>query len=111
MYTTRLPILNEASKPLRKNPDDPWAVNWRGELKLDEGNTTEGLADIRRVHGNEGPRPSASAPSRAIQFALKNDFPAAADFWSEGVEIATSQKTAETIRQLAAEGSSRHTNP
>ena len=89
---------------LRKNPDDPWAVNWRGELKLDEGNTTEGLADIRRVHGNEGPRPSASALSRAIQFALKNDFPAAADFWSEGVEIATSQKTAETIRQLAAEG-------
>ena len=35
---------------------------------------------------------------------MKNDFPAAADFWSEGVEIATSQKTAETIRQLAAEG-------
>ena len=34
---------------LRKNPDDPWAVNWRGELKLDEGNTTEGLADIRRA--------------------------------------------------------------
>ena len=75
-----------------------------GEVNsLDEGNTTEGLADIRRVHGNEGPRPSA-ALSRAIQFALKNDFPAAADFWSEGVEIATSQKTAETIRQLAAEG-------
>ena len=42
--------------------------------------------------------------SRAIQFALKNDFLAAADFWTEGVEIAPSQQMAATTRQLAAEG-------
>ncbi len=89
---------------LQESPNDPWAVNWRGELRLDEGNTTEGLKDIRRIHGSEGPRPSASTLSQAIQFALKNDFSAAADFWPEGVEIAPSQQTAETIRQLAAEG-------
>ena len=45
---------------LKKNPNDPWAVSWRGELRLDQGNTTEGLVDIRSIHGNKGPRPSAS---------------------------------------------------
>ena len=89
---------------LQENSNNPWAVNWRGELRLDEGNTTEGLEDIRRIHGSEGPRPSASALSQAIQFALKNDFSAAADFWPEGVKIAPSQQTVQTIRQLAAEG-------
>ena len=89
---------------LKKNPNDPWAVTWRGELRLDKGNTTEGLVDIRSIHGSKGPRPSASTLSQAIEFALKNDFSAAADFWPEGVAIAPSQQTAETIRQLAAEG-------
>ena len=89
---------------LRENPNDPWAISWRGELELDEGDTTEGLQDIRRIHGSKGPRPSASTLSRAIQFALKNDFLAAADFWTEGVEIAPSQQMAATTRQLAAEG-------
>ena len=89
---------------LRENPNDPWAVSWRGELELDKGDTTEGLQDIRRIHGSKGPRPSASTVSRAIQFALKNDFLAAADFWKEGVEIAPSQQMAATTRQLAAEG-------
>ena len=89
---------------LKENPNDPWAVSWRGELELDEGDTSEGLLDIRRIHGSKGPRPSASTVSRAIQFALKNDFLAAADFWTEGVEIAPSQQMAATIRQLAAEG-------
>ncbi len=89
---------------LKENPNDPWAVSWRGELELDKGDTTEGLLDIQRIHGSKGPRPSSSTLSRAIQFALKNDFLAAADFWTEGVEIAPSQQMAATTRQLAAEG-------
>ena len=89
---------------LQENPNDPWAVTWRGELRLDEGDTTKGLIDIRRIHGSEGPRPSGSTLSRAIQFALKNDFLSAATFWTEGVEIAPSQQMAATTRQLATEG-------
>jgi outer membrane protein assembly factor BamB len=89
---------------LKQDSMDLWALHWRGELNLSKGNTSEGLNDIRRVHGPAGPKPSASTVSQAIEFALKNDFAGAAASWSEGAKLAPSQHMAASIRRLAVDG-------
>lgn len=90
---------------LQTKPDDPWAIGWRGHLRLAAGETTAGLNDLRSVFGPAGTQPAPAVVARAIRFALDHDFPAAADCWQEGVRLADSARLAAAIHQAAAAGS------
>ena len=96
---------------LRTEPDDPWAIGWRGHLRLAAGKTTAGLNDLRSVFGPAGTQPAPAVVARAIRFALDHDFPAAADCWPEGVRLADSARLVAAIHHAAAAGSFAANDP
>ena len=104
VYHQTAPLKQAVETAMAADPNDPWAIGWRGELRLAAGETLAGLEDIRQAFGPAGPRPAPSIVSRGIRFALQNDFAAAASFWQEGVAGAESPALAAAIRQLAVAG-------
>ena len=104
VYHQTAPLKQAIETAMANDTDDPWAIGWRGELRLAAGDTVIGLNDIRRMFGPAGQRPAPSILSRGIRFALRNDFAAAAAYWQEGMALAETPPQAATIRQLASAG-------
>lgn len=104
VYHQMAPLKKAVETAMADNTDDPWAIGWRGELRLAAGKTLVGLEDIRHVFGPAGQRPTPSIVSRGIRFALQHDFSAAASCWQEGMALAESPSHATAIRHLAAAG-------
>jgi outer membrane protein assembly factor BamB len=104
VFHQNAPLERAIETAMADNPNDPWAVGWRGELRLANGETLAGLEDIRNVFGAAGPQPAPALVSRGIRFALQNDFSVAASFWQEGMTGETSPTLAAAIRQLAVAG-------
>jgi len=67
----------------REAPGDPWAACWRGQMALDEGRVTEGLAALRAAAALPVPAVATGDLVDALTFALRRDFAAAAPTWRE----------------------------
>ncbi|MDZ4819897.1 MAG: PQQ-binding-like beta-propeller repeat protein, partial [Planctomycetota bacterium] len=46
------PLRAQVQLTLAKNPNDPEALAWRGEIALDEGNLSQAIADLRTAYSN-----------------------------------------------------------
>jgi outer membrane protein assembly factor BamB len=104
VFHQTVPLKRAVETAIAANSEDPWAVGWRGELRLAAGETATGLNDIRQAHGADGLRPAPAVVSRAIRFALRHDFAAASSRWQEGAATAESPEDAADILRQAIAG-------
>jgi len=104
VFHQTVPLERAIETATAANPGDPWAIGWRGELRLAAGETAAGLDDIRRAYGAAGLRPAPAIVSRAIRSALRHDFAAASASWQEGAAAAESTAAAGDILRQAAAG-------
>lgn len=104
IFHQTVPLERAVETAARENPADPWAIAWRGELRLAAGKTEAGLEDIQRAHGPDGLQPAPAIVSRAVRHALVHDFPAAAPWWREGAAAADSPAAKGDILRQAIAG-------
>jgi len=104
VFHQTVPLEQAIETATADDPNDPWAIGWRGELRLAAGQTAAGLDDIRRAYGAAGLRPAPAIVSRAIRYAIKHDFDAASSCWQEGATAANSPEVAGDILRQAVAG-------
>jgi len=89
---------------LRQQPQDAWALLWRGQLDLDRGATARGIAAIREAHAIQPGRVPANVVAAALLFGLQRDFPAAAPLWREAVAMSGSSPAAVVVLRASVDG-------
>ena len=87
LYPQAVAARDDVARRLAANPDDIEGLTLRGELRLDEGKTTEAAADFRRAYALDEKSPVTNSLGRghtrellrdALQVALQDDFAAIA---------------------------------
>jgi outer membrane protein assembly factor BamB len=89
---------------LRGDPQDAWAMLWRGQLGLDRGDITGGIADVRAAHALQPARVPAGVVAAALLFALKTDFAQASPLWREAVRLSGSPAAATVALRASIDG-------
>jgi hypothetical protein len=77
------PLEERIETALRRQPNDPWGLLWRGQLDLDRGKIVDGLRAIQRARVADPERIPVEMVADAILFGLRRDFVAAAPVWRE----------------------------
>ena len=72
-----------------RDPESPWAWQWRGHLELEAGRVAEGLALLGKAARAAGPRMPPETLPDAIVFGMQRDFAAAAPAWREAFRMAS----------------------
>jgi hypothetical protein len=98
------PLEDRIETALRKDPRDPWALLWRGQVDLDRGRVAEGIAMVREAHAVEPRRITREVVADAIAFALRRNFPAAAPLWREAVEAGDSPDATRAMLRIVIDG-------
>lgn len=89
---------------LKADPQDAWALLWRGQLELDRGAIASGIARVREAHALQPARVPSSVVATALLFALQKDFPQAASIWREAVALSGSPATAIVALRATVDG-------
>jgi len=89
---------------LETNPQDAWALLWRGQLDLDRGRVVTGIAAVREAHALQPTRVSAGVVAAAMLFALQRDFAQAAPLWRDAVALSDSPATAIVVLRSTVDG-------
>jgi outer membrane protein assembly factor BamB len=89
---------------LKADPQDAWAILWRGQLDLDRGNVAGGIAAVRAAHALQPTRVPANVVAGALLFALQRDFPQASPLWREAVALSGSPSTAIVALRVTVDG-------
>ena len=89
---------------LKTNPQDAWALLWRGQLDLDQGRIASGIAAVREAHALQPTRVPAAVVATAMLFAMQRDFAQAAPLWREAVALSGSPTTAMVALRAAVDG-------
>jgi outer membrane protein assembly factor BamB/tetratricopeptide (TPR) repeat protein len=89
---------------MQASPEDPWALLWRGQLDLERGDVTAGIAKVRAAHGLEPARVPADLVATSLLFALRRDFAQAAPAWRDAVALSGSPSTATVVLRTAVDG-------
>jgi len=89
---------------LKADPQDAWALLWRGQLELDRGAIASGIALVREAHALQPARVPSSIVATALLFALQRDFPQAAPIWREAVALSGSPATAIVALRATVDG-------
>ncbi|MEI7781501.1 MAG: PQQ-binding-like beta-propeller repeat protein, partial [Planctomycetota bacterium] len=77
------PLEERIETALKRQPPDPWALLWRGQLDLDRGEIVAGMRCIREARAVQPDRIPADIVGDALLFAMRRDFAAAAPIWRE----------------------------
>jgi len=104
VFHQTVPLDRAVETAMAADPEDPWAIAWRGQLQLAAGETQAGLEAISRVHGPAGPRPAAGVVGRAVRHALRHDFAAASPWWQAGAAAADTPAVRDDILRQAVAG-------
>ncbi|MFM8803186.1 MAG: PQQ-binding-like beta-propeller repeat protein, partial [Planctomycetia bacterium] len=96
---------------LRADPQDAWAMLWRGQVKLDRGDIAGGIVDVRAAHALQPARVPAGVVAAALLFALKTDFAQAAPLWREAVTLSGSPAAATVALRATIDGFLRAGDP
>jgi outer membrane protein assembly factor BamB/tetratricopeptide (TPR) repeat protein len=89
---------------LKANPQDAWALLWRGQLDLDRGRIASGIAAVREAHALQPTRVPDGVVATALLFALQRDFAQAAPLWREAVALSGSPTAAVVPLRAAVDG-------
>jgi outer membrane protein assembly factor BamB len=89
---------------IKTNPQDAWALLWRGQLDLDRGRIMSGIAAVREAHALQPTRVPAGVVATAMLFALQRDFAQAAPLWREAVALSGSPATAIVALRSTVDG-------
>lgn len=89
---------------LEADPQDAWALLWRGQLDLDRGNIASGIAGVRAAHALQPMRVPANVVAAALLFALQRDFTQASPLWREAVSLSGSPSTAIVALRATVDG-------
>ena len=79
------PLETRIETAMQRDERDPWALVWRGQIDLDRGNISSGIARVRAAHKAQPQRFPQEVVADAIVFAMRRDFAAAAPLWREAV--------------------------
>lgn len=81
------PLETRIETAMQRDERDPWALVWRGQIDLDRGNISSGIARVRAAHKAQPQRFPQEVVADAIVFAMRRDFAAAAPLWREAVRV------------------------
>ena len=80
------PLEERIETALKREPPDPWALLWRGQLDLDRGEIVPGMRRIREARAAQPDRIPAEIVGDALLYAMRRDFAAAASVWRETLQ-------------------------
>jgi outer membrane protein assembly factor BamB len=83
------PLERRVAAALRADPTAAWALAWRGQLSLDHGNVTAGLAALRSAALAPTPLLAPGSLAVAVLAGLDRDFAAAVTAWPEAWQAET----------------------